>query len=236
MSDEDRDLRHVLEQLEEGAPPPEPPVEAMWTAIRAELPTRRPARRAPAIVWVPALLAAGVAGLVIGRASAPIPPAPEVEEVAQVTGPESGETSDPTPIAPIAESEGEPSVAELPVETPVLSDFRFVTNLHLLEVGPLLTRLAGGADPEAGTVPGEIRDQARALLDGTRFLLGEPEPLDPELMRLLEDLEFLLVQVVGLPASESDAARVEIELIAEGMSEQRILPRIHTFARDGAEQ
>ncbi|TVP60052.1 MAG: hypothetical protein EA351_01025 [Gemmatimonadales bacterium] len=205
----------------------------MWTAIRAELPTPRPARRTPAIVWVPALLAAGVAGLVIGRTSAPVPPAPEVEEVAQLAEPESGERSDP---APIAEADPEPSVAELPVETPILSDFRFVTNLHLLEVGPLLTRLAGGADPEAGTVPGEIRDQARTLLDGTRFLLAEPEPLDPELMRLLEDLEFLLVQVVGLPASESEAARVEIELIAEGMSEQRILPRIHTFARDGAEQ
>ena len=277
----DWELKQALEELEDGSPPPEPPVEAMWEAIRTELPTpgrrRARVRTMPGIVWVPALMAAGIAGLVIGRWSAPAPLPPEagMEAVAGATEVESSEAEppgtggeadpagpadpadsagpadpttplDPEGIGPPAETERRfgfgfgpgPSEVEAPwADAPsLLSDYRFVTNLHLLEVGPLLTRLAGGADPEAGTVPGEVREQARALLDGTRFLLAEPEPLDPGLVRLLEDLELLLVQVVGLPAAESEATRVEIELIAEGMSEQRILPRIHTFAHGGADQ
>ena len=156
---------------------------------------------------------------------------PAGEAPSTVETPPTGATPPATDVLPpldrprlVLEPEGSPSEP-----TP----FRFAATRHILEVGPLLTRLAGGSDPSTGSVPVEVRDWADQLLHETRLLLDSPEFIDPDLRRLLVDLELILTQVVTLPTTRSEAVKLELELIAEGMSERRILPRIHTVALAG---
>jgi len=78
----------------------------------------------------------------------------------------------------------------------------------------------------AAAQPGADREQAgwaKELLLETRLLLDSPAAADPELKRLLEDLELMLVQIAEAAASGDPAERA---LITEGLEQRGLLARL----------
>jgi hypothetical protein len=97
---------------------------------------------------------------------------------------------------------------------------------HLGRTESLLTMVR--ADARTGTVdPGMVK-WARGLLAETRLLMDMPGADDPAVGELLEDLELVLVQIVGVAESEDDPARKrsELTLALEGLEERDVLARI----------
>jgi len=98
---------------------------------------------------------------------------------------------------------------------------------HLVRTETLLTLVR--ADARAGRVERSLSDWARGLLSQTRLLIDAQGDSDPAMRRLLEDLELVLVQIVGVTnENENDPARVrsELNLALDGIEERDILPRI----------
>jgi hypothetical protein len=98
---------------------------------------------------------------------------------------------------------------------------------HLVRTETLLTLVR--ADARAGRVEPSLSDWARGLLSQTRLLIDAQGDSDPAMRRLLEDLELVLVQIVGVAnENDNDPARVrsELNLALDGIEERDILPRI----------
>jgi hypothetical protein len=82
-------------------------------------------------------------------------------------------------------------------------------------------------------LPVELR-QARAdstfalhvadMLLQTRRMLDSPDLADPGLHTLLEDLEYVLVQVVRLQA---DRDPMKVDLLEESLEQRNVLPRLY---------
>lgn len=105
---------------------------------------------------------------------------------------------------------------------------------HLGRTESLLTLVR--ADASSGRVDPVVGTWAKSLLTQTRLLLDRGEG-DPAMRALLEDLELVLVQIVGV--SETDAldegrARSELTLTLEGMDEREVLSRIQAVVPAGA--
>jgi hypothetical protein len=98
---------------------------------------------------------------------------------------------------------------------------------HLVKTETLLTLVR--ADARTGRVEPSLASWARGLLSQTRLLMDAQGDSDPAMRRLLEDLELVLVQIVGVTnENENDPARVrsELNLALDGIEERDILPRI----------
>ncbi len=93
---------------------------------------------------------------------------------------------------------------------------------YLTAAEALLTTFRAARDT---TMDDVMRRWARDLLSTTRLLLDSPAGGDAQRRRLLEDLEFVLVQMVKLPAND---ARFDRELIERSISRQQVLTRIRT--------
>lgn len=199
--------------------PPEPPREAMWSAIRAsleagavppgdddvvELGARRRARRRSRVRrWTPwALGMAAAAALAVGFGLG------RLTQEAEVSGPVVADAGDEG-VA------GEPAGPSLPV--------RMAAADHMGEAEALLTlfRASDRADDRAATAA-----WARDLLGTTRLLLDSRVGDDPEMAMLLSDLELVLVQIT----SAGDGEGAEQELIEEGIEERQLLPKLRTAA------
>jgi hypothetical protein len=105
---------------------------------------------------------------------------------------------------------------------------------HLGRSGSLLTLVR--ADARQGRVDPAVGTWARGLLTQTRLLLDTPDGNDPALRDLLEDLELVLVQVVGvaeLAPGDDARARSELTLALEGLQEREVLPRIQAVTPTG---
>jgi hypothetical protein len=94
---------------------------------------------------------------------------------------------------------------------------RFAAVATMTQVAALFT------DYDADQITEDFRTTARDLLSETRLLLGSPRLTDPELKRLLEDLELLLIQVARLNRTGQDNERA---LIDEGMADRAIRQRL----------
>ncbi len=106
--------------------------------------------------------------------------------------------------------------------------YRYATTDLLNRSETFLTMLrAGGAAEESVD---EVREWARPLLTRTRLLLGSPAAVDPELRRLLDDLEIVLVQIAQLPEDSAE----ERGWIDEGMDESRLLFRLRAASAGGS--
>lgn len=70
-----------------------------------------------------------------------------------------------------------------------------------------------------------LTSQASDLLSSTRLLLDSQAASDPKLRRLLEDLEFILIQVAQLPDDRLDE---ELKYITDGLEQNHVIPRIRT--------
>ncbi len=195
-------------------PPPEPPREAMWAAIRTALDEdvpvavatdRRRWSRTPLVAAAAGLILA--AGFGLGRFSVPVA--------------DPGVTSAEAPPA-----ESAPEVASRPAGD--TGAYRFAAARHLAEsssfLGRVQTQAAGGSvPPDAGT-------WAADLLTQTRLILDSPAAEEEELRRLLEDLELVLVQVVhvsGARASgQPELEQFELTQLNRGLRQNEVLLRI----------
>lgn len=104
---------------------------------------------------------------------------------------------------------------------------------HLGRTESLLTLVR--ADGRSGRVDPEVGAWAATLLSQTRLLLDRPGAVEPTMQGLLEDLELVLVQIVGVADAEPDQARArsELTLALEGIEEREVLPRIQAVIPAG---
>jgi hypothetical protein len=199
-------LQRTIRELE----PPPTPREEMWARIAAEraahrvdspaqpdvIPFRRRLAR-PWLVWSMVLAATLIIGIGLGRVSVFTSSAPD-STVA--TG------NEPAADAVIADS--------IPVP------YRLAATQHLQRTEALFTSLSVDA---GATAVGEVSTWARDLLTDTRLLLASPASRDPELLRLLEDLELVLAQLSAIPSAR---AKQEVELIQNGINQSDVLLRL----------
>lgn len=226
-----------VERLSEAArehyhPPPEAPRDEMWAvvqAIRAEKSEPAgtgmdagaaggdarvfPIRRLRPQPWWAGVAAALVAGLLLGRSQlfGPAEVGPPVAAVDAAGGAPSGENG----------------LREAGRGTDALRPYRTAAAAHLSRTESLLTMYR--ADQASEELGGEIGPWAKSLLTDTRLLLGSPAARDPELARLLQDLELVLAQIVQQRWEDPQDA----ELIEQGMEERQLLFRLRAASTAG---
>ncbi len=113
-------------------------------------------------------------------------------------------------------------VAVVPAATDSTRDvsatlLRFAAVSTLSQVANLFT------DYDADHITDDFRSNAKGLLSETRLLLGSRQLADPQLKKLLEDLELLLVQVARLSRTGQGDERAFID---EGMADRAIRQRL----------
>jgi hypothetical protein len=127
--------------------------------------------------------------------------------------------------APVAVAESEPDVS---------GELGFAARDHLGRTESLLTQVR--ADARDGRIDPALGTWARGLLSETRLLMDTRGNADPEVRRLLEDLELLLVQIAGASrAGPSDEARAttELELALRSLDEGGVMSRLHAVVPFG---
>jgi len=208
-------LRH-----EYHAPAPTPR-EEMWAAIAPRLGSRETptlsldearARRVPPrrlLAWVAATAALFVVGIGIGRSTA--------------TGPS---VSTPTGVANAPVDGGGPAAPNAPLRMAALR--------HLERTEGLLTMVR--ADGRAGRIDPTVRPWATALLAQTRLMLDHTATADPAMRTLLEDLELVLVQIVGASELSSDEERTaaEVTITLDAIERREVVPRIQALMPSGS--
>jgi hypothetical protein len=135
-----------------------------------------------------------------------------------------GRMSAPTPA-------GEPGMAETPDPTAM----RLAAAEHLGQTESLLTLVK--LDARTGHLDPQVGPWARTLLAQTRLLLDASGDRDPAMRQLLEDLELVLVQIVGVgDAGPHNAARArsELNLAVQGLDDRDVLPRIQALVPPGS--
>lgn len=204
--DEERDDPGLTEVLRGAynAPPPTPR-EEMWAAIEVGL--------EPRAVGVRSLEEARArkAGLhrPLGWAAA--------AAVVLLLGVGIGRMSAPRPAGPVMVEAMEPDSEVM----------RMAAMNHLGRTESLLTVMR--ADARDGRVDPAMGEWANGLLSQTRLLLDSPGTADPTMRALLEDLELVLMQIVGvsqLDGGDQVRSRSEMNLALEGLEERDVLPRI----------
>ena len=220
MSEERMD--ELTRLLREGYnPPPEAPRDEMWAAVEARLEpreagvvsldearSRRAARLPRPLAWAAAAAAVLVLGVGIGRITAPMAP--------------------PVAEAPAAAPAGAQGGADPGI-------LRVAAVEHLGRTEALLRMVR--ADGASGRVDPAVGTWARSLLTETRLLMDARQEQDPAMGELLEDLELVLVQIVGVTeAAGGDAgrAREELNLTLDGMERREVLSRIQAVVPPGA--
>lgn len=204
---DERELEQHLRKLgEEWRVAPEPPLDRMWARIEGRI------HAAPVGSWrwtrrflplaAMLVLGFGIGQLVPSLLRSPAEPG---------TG-------------PLASA---PSPDGVPVQEAVNAPFVGVAANYLERVTALLVTLAAeSADSRRGESVEYSTAQARDLLVTTRLMMDAPEPLDPRLRVLLEDLELVLAQIVQLPSRPSAP---DVSLIDQALDQRDVLPRLRVF-------
>ena len=128
-------------------------------------------------------------------------------------------------------------VAEVAVAPePQTESMRSVARNYWGRTESLLTMVS--TDARGGTVDAEMAQWGRMLLLQTRLLMDSSVADDPVIGRLLNDLEFILIQVAGLSSSGKDGSRdmEELEMIMEGLVDQNMMLRIRSAMPAGTVQ
>jgi hypothetical protein len=223
---EDRDDRErndevndLVDRLRESYnPPPETPREEMWAAVEAALEGRAGARRTARVVPLDARRfrrgpgSRWVAAWAVAAAAL------------LVLGIGIGRVSVRAPTRPA-------TAADVPDPTAM----RLAAVEHLGQSESLLTLVR--ADARTGRLDPQVGPWARNLLAQTRLLLDAPEETDPTMRRMLEDLELVLVQIVGVTDTGThDAARTrtELNLALKGLDDRDLMPRIQAMVPAGS--
>lgn len=220
MSDEHMDEH--LSALRDGYnAPPETPREDMWAVIRAGLPIgrggtadagesvvsldrARETRRPASTRWVGWAVAAG-AVLMMGVG------------IGRMTAPS-------PPLAPSLAAGG----SEVTADRSVL---RAAAVEHLGRSESFLTLVR--AEARAGALDPEVAAWAEGLLTQTRLFLDASDGQDPAFQALMEDLELVLAQIVGVAENGTDdpaRTRTELDLALRGLEEGEVMTRIQAVS------
>ena len=121
---------------------------------------------------------------------------------------------------------GRGSTGPAPVDEPVARTprsglpmaYRVVVGEHFKEAETVLALFAAESAADA-----DLSSAARSLAATTRLLIGSRAGEDPEVRRMLLELEILLVQIERL-VDERDAA--ERQVVREGLEDTAVLPRL----------
>lgn len=113
-----------------------------------------------------------------------------------------------------------PSIASTPTG---LDSARGSTLLGFAAIATLSQVETLFTDYDTDQITDDFRASARDLLSETRLLLGSRQLADPQLKKLLEDLELLLVQVARLSRTGQGDERAFID---EGMADRAIRQRL----------
>lgn len=207
--------------IREGAPeyhaPPEPPRDAMWAAIRSSLPRHEPGRQVGGPPLAAAPRWAGRSGLgrwapwAIGLAAAAV----------LAVGFGLGRVSRDRAAQPADRAVATPS-ADAP-SLPV----RLAAASHMGEAEALLTMFRSSDRSEDRLATARW---ARDLLGTTRLLLDSRAGSDPELARLLSDLEVVLVQIASTDAGDA----TEQQLIEHGIEQRQLMVKLRAAAEEPA--
>lgn len=188
--------------------PPEPPLDAMWREVEAELDARpmdtasaSPARVAGAWRAISVVAAAAlVAGIGVGRWTARA----DLDRTVAAMG-----------TVPM-----DSSAHLIQLSQPL----QRTTTSFLGETALLLQQLQRDSR-------GAYSAQASTLLATTRLLLDSPAASDERLFALLEDLELILAQIATLRNGEGNArSQQELQLIRSVLAENDVVPRVHSAA------
>jgi hypothetical protein len=191
--------------------PPETPREEMWANIvagRSDVGRRRRSRTAELPRWsrwalpAAALLALGIG---IGRMSA-------LADRRPATG--AGEA--PVAIAPATD------------DAPGSLAYRVAALQHLTNTEALLASFPH--DVRAGRSD-DVSRWARNLLTDTRLLIDSPAGADPQMSKLLEDLELVLAQIANLSGQQPPG---ELQLIQDGIHHNDVLLRLRAATQEPA--
>lgn len=218
--DSDDEFRLVREVYN---PPPEPPREEMWEAIQARLEPRGSGVGA-ADGWVVSLDEARERRRVWYRRPAGLAAA-AVAILALGIG--IGRMG----LGPMEGGDGAGVASPRPTDPAVL---RTATVQHLKRTESLLTLVR--ADARSGKLDGGVAGWARTLLTQTRLFMDAVPEDDPVMAGLLNDLELVLVQIVGVAGAgnvDPSLTRSEWDLAMEGLDETEILPRIQAVLPAG---
>lgn len=191
------ELTKQLAALKESWPAGDPPLDAMWAEVeRAAFPAPERRRLPRWIRPVLPLAAMLLVGVAIGQLA---PPLLRQRTLAPAVA---------TPVLPASSS----------------APFVGVASDYLARVTALLVTLA--SESRNGRPIEYSSTQARDLLATTRLLMDSPQPVDPRLQALLEDLELVLAQIVRLPA-RPDAP--DVYLIDQALDQRAVLPRLRVM-------
>jgi|SRR5688572_4078165 len=131
---------------------------------------------------------------------------------------------------------GRSSTGPAPVDQPVAETprrglstaYRVAVGEHFKEAEIVLTLFAAEAD--AGV---DVSGAARSLAGTTRLLIDSRAGEDPEVRRMLLEIEVLLVQIAGLV---DDREAAERQVVREGLEDTAVLPRLRQLIPDDATQ
>ncbi|HSJ15605.1 MAG TPA: hypothetical protein VK939_14375 [Longimicrobiales bacterium] len=209
--DDERFNEYIQRIAREHEPEVEVPREELWRRIDAARRDRRdrgrtgtviplarrvrPQRAATWLRWGSALAAMLVLGIAIGR-----------------LGPTGRPGTAPMIAAGDSAAPADSAAAMLP--------YRMAAVQHLDRTEALLASLA--ADTRGGRTE-EVAGWAGDLLTDTRLLLDSPAGSDPDLNKLLVDLELVLAQIADLQAGR---AGDEVEMIQDGINQRDVLLRL----------
>jgi hypothetical protein len=208
--DEERFNEYLQRMARELDLPPEVPREEMWARIDALRRPLRPqaddgsgvvsladrrGRRPQFLRWAAALAAMLVLGIAIGRLS--------------LLRERMGD-------APVATAADPAATADSAEQAP----YRLAAAEYLARTEVLLTALP--TDAETGNAE-QVAGWAGELLTDTRLLMDSPAGRDPELRRLLEDIELVLAQIAALPG---DGPAAEVQMIQDGIDRRYVLLRL----------
>jgi len=228
MLKRDDEMDELLTGLQEGYNrPPETPREEMWSAIEARISavpaagsTDRPEGESAPVLSIHQARRARMANIhrPLGWAVA--------AAALLVLGLGIGRMT-----APGIRSDGGGNVAATNADPEVL---RAASVDHLARTEALLTLVR--SDARAGKVEPGVGTWARGLLSQTRLLMDAQGESDPAMAQLLEDLELVLVQIVGVANADGnnqDRFQSELNLALDGIDEREILPRIQAVVPAG---
>jgi hypothetical protein len=189
-------------------PPPDPPLDAMWTVIEDEH-FNAPAsisRARPMITRAPWLAAAAalVIGIGIGR-------------YVPLGAKSAAKANAATAVASSSTGAGGDTSA-------VADAYRDQTNHYLGQAAALLISLP--SKDANGKTDATFATKATDLLVTTRLLIDSPAAAhDPKLRSLLEDLELVLVQIARLRTEKN---RSDLDLIHQAVEQGDVMSRLNS--------
>ena len=190
--------------------PPEPQLDAMWSAIERRTwgPVQNARRAWTTLNRVPvwtAIAATLVLGIAIGRTSSMLGRRQTpVQQIASIS-----------PATPVH------------IDSAVAVPYETETSQYLGQTAALLIALPSAM--KGDRADDRLIARAGELLTRTRLLIDSPAARDPEMRGLLEDLELVLAQVVRLQQNHS---RTELDLINRALEQRDVIPRLRIAVAD----